>query len=125
MDRLYTYKYCSATRTCSEKRKRPIHNTQINDEATMNGTRYLVGVDVRMTMLPKKLAAAGYVSYQIGKWHLGSYTYHNIPIARGFNHSFGYLSGGEDHYSQTTSYKAFGTPSGKPPQGFATDLWRD
>jgi hypothetical protein len=35
----------------------------------------------------------------IGKWHQGFYTYDYTPLARGFDTSFGFLVGGEDHYT--------------------------
>ncbi len=33
------------------------------------------------------------------QWHLGFFTPDYTPVARGFNESFGFLEGGEDHYS--------------------------
>lgn len=38
---------------------------------------------------------------QVGKWHGGMSSPQQLPINRGFNSSFGYLSGAEDHYLQT------------------------
>jgi arylsulfatase I/J len=71
LDRVYAYHYCSPTRSSFLTGRLPLHVNQINlggGTANMSGTIYREGVDVRMTMLPKKLAASGYVSYQIGKW---------------------------------------------------------
>eukprot|EP00662_Eupelagonemidae_sp_cell21_P056085 gene56085-46671_t len=34
LDRVYTHKYCSPTRSSLMTGRLPIHNTQINDEAT-------------------------------------------------------------------------------------------
>ena len=52
------------------------------------------------TMLPRKLGQVGYVSHQVGKWHLGGINNWMTPVGRGFNSSLGYLTGGEDHYTQ-------------------------
>ena len=106
LDRMYAYHYCSPTRSSLLTGREPVNNNQINlgdlpvRIANMSGTIYREGADVRMTMLPKKLKAAGYVSYQIGKWHAGDYSFEQVPTARGFDHSFGYLTGGEDHFEQ-------------------------
>ena len=53
-------------------------------------------------MLPRKLKAANYYSYHIGKWHQGLYTPEYTPVGRGFDESFGFLEGGEDHNSSQT-----------------------
>ena len=58
------------------------------------------GIDLRMTLLPQKLQAAGYVTAAFGKWHLGARQEANLPIHRGFDHHFGFLTGGENHYTQ-------------------------
>eukprot|EP00947_MAST-08B_sp_MAST-8B-sp1_P001461 g1461.t1 len=53
-------------------------------------------------MLPKKLKAANYTSVHIGKWHQGLYTPAFTPTGRGFDHSYGFLEGGEDHNTSKT-----------------------
>ena len=52
-----------------------------------------------------------YWSIQSGKWHAGASCQANLPVNRGFNRSIGYLSGAEDHYTQTV--------------GSNVDLWQD
>lgn len=42
--------------------------------------------------------AAGYTTAHIGKWHLG-YTPETLPLAQGFDHSFGHMGGCIDNYS--------------------------
>ena len=45
------------------------------------------------------MARGGYVSHHIGKWHLGFHRDSYTPVARGFNTSYGFLEGGEDHWT--------------------------
>ena len=51
------------------------------------------GISLNYSMLPRKLKAAGYESYHIGKWHQGLYTPQHTPVGRGFDHSYGFLEG--------------------------------
>jgi arylsulfatase A-like enzyme len=90
LDRFYTYKYCSPTRSSFLSGRLPIHNTQINIGGGVHfvqmeeaGPEYFSGVDYRMTILPKKLKEGGYESYAIGKWHGGDASVHLTPKARG------------------------------------------
>ena len=121
------------------------------------GPEYFSGVDYRMTILPKKLKAAGYESYAIGKvrsystrpsasllrtrftqslgcwpaaaelqWHGGDASIHLTPKSRGFDHHFGFLSGGQDHDLQVeycaATVRGAWTPGAVEP---CVDLWRD
>eukprot|EP00038_Savillea_parva_P017558 m.20799 g.20799 ORF g.20799 m.20799 type:complete len:673 (+) comp3829_c0_seq1:86-2104(+) len=60
------------------------------------------GTNLGYAMLPKKLQAANYRSYHIGKWHQGIYTPEYTPVGRGFTESYGFLEGGEDHNTSET-----------------------
>jgi arylsulfatase A-like enzyme len=57
------------------------------------------GTNITYTMLPMKLAPAGVISHHIGKWHQGFHNIEYTPAGRGFNSSFGFLQGGEDHWT--------------------------
>ena len=58
--------------------------------------------------------AAGYATAHIGKWHLG-YTPETLPLAQGFDHSFGHMGGCIDNYSH---FYYWSGPN-------AHDLWRN
>jgi uncharacterized sulfatase len=52
-----------------------------------------MGLPVGVVTWPEPLAEHGYATALVGKWHLGTQPkYH--PTARGFNHFFGFLGGG-------------------------------
>jgi arylsulfatase A-like enzyme len=51
------------------------------------------GTHLDYAMLPKKLKAANYRSYHVGKWHQGIYTPEFTPVGRGFDFSYGFLEG--------------------------------
>jgi arylsulfatase I/J len=128
LDRTYAYHYCSPTRSSLLTGRLPIHVNQLTacgkilqgldyTGANISGKIYPCSMaDARMTKLPEKLNRVGYVSYQIGKWHAGAYSDELQPVGTGFNHSFGYMSGDEDHYTQR---------NGGGGEFGGVDLWRD
>ena len=92
----------------------PIHVTENND--------YACGEDgpapLNMTFMPKMLKKAGYKTHHVGKWHIGgSATHRATPFGRGFDTSFGYIGGEEDHYLNTNP--------GCGGCGQHVDLWRN
>ncbi len=62
------------------------------------------GIDLAYDFLPKILRKAGYATHHIGKWHQGFYTEAYTPLGRGYDTTYGFLVGGEDHYSQDSSW---------------------
>ena len=86
-------------------------------ENNVNDLNQTAGADLRMAFLPAKLREAGYATSMIGKSHLGARSIAHLPIHRGFDQHFGFLGGGEDHFTQV---------SGEDPVvGSLVDLWRD
>lgn len=106
LDRHYTFKFCSPSRSSFLSGRLPIHVNQRNGRVPDR----TYGVDLRMTLISEKLKEAGYKTHQIGKWHAGAWSVGNLPVNRGFDSSFGYLNGAEDHYTQWA-------------EGAAVDLW--
>ena len=114
LERHYTYRFCSPSRSALLSGRLPLHVNEDNPPSiTSKG-----GIDLRMTLLPQKLKQAGYVTATYGKWHLGARQWPNIPANRGFDHHLGFLTGGEDHYTQR-AYEAV-TGGHKP-----VDLWHN
>ena len=84
----------------------PHHSYQWNPPSSAT-----VGANLNMTMLPAKLKQAGYATYMVGKWHEGFVEPSYLPVNRGFDISTGFLSGGEDHFTQKV--------------GCAVDYWKN
>ena len=87
--RQYAYPWCAPSRASLMTGRLPYHVSQTT------------GLVARgHTFLPAKLKELGYTSHAIGKWHLGNLAPWQTPVGRGFDTSFGYLSGVEDHWTQ-------------------------
>ena len=110
LERLYTFKYCSPTRSSIMSGRLPIHVEQNNQN---NDILNAGGADLRMTLLPATLKKAGYSTAMTGKWHVGARSTANLPINRGFDSHLGFLKGGEDHFTQHGG------------QAGGVDLWRN
>ena len=76
-------------------------------------------------MLPKRLSEASYYSYAVGKWHQGSAYREWTPVGRGFDESYGFLGGGEDHFTQQTGTCRYNASNGKTTRGGVTDYWEE
>eukprot|EP01079_Euglenida_sp_SAG-EU17-18_P004395 gene4395-798_t len=85
LERHYTFKYCSPTRSSLMSGRLPTH---VNQNNVNNDILAGSGVDLRMTMLPQKMKQAGYQTAMIGKSHLGARSLSNLPINRGFDEHF-------------------------------------
>lgn len=96
----YVYKYCAPTRGAFLTGRFPFKLAATRS----NFIPWTLpdGTHLSYAMLPKKLASAGYVSYHVGKWHQGFVTPEYTPTGRGFNYSYGFLEGGEDHNTSLT-----------------------
>jgi arylsulfatase B len=98
LDRHYSFKYCSPARSSLMSGRLPFHVTQNNDNNIVTNPG---GADLRMTLLPQRLKQVGnYSTSLVGKWHVGARSQANLPTHRGFDHHFGFLKGGEDHFTQ-------------------------
>ncbi len=80
----------------------------------VSSTKGVAGMPTTEVTLAEMLAAAGYVTGHVGKWHLG-YTAETMPGGQGFDHTFGHMGGCIDNYSHFFYWNG---PN-------RHDLWRD
>lgn len=95
LNRFYTYKFCSPTRSSFLSGRLPLRVNVDNNPTSKPG-----GVDVRMSLISRKLKAMGYATSTSGKWHGGGYLEGQLPHRKGFDRSLVFLNGNEDHYTR-------------------------
>jgi arylsulfatase A-like enzyme len=64
---------------------------------TIDPSNPVAGIPLEEENMAEVLKKAGYSSAIIGKWHMGSHEVHH-PLNRGFDHFFGFLSGGHNYF---------------------------
>ena len=119
LDRHYTYKFCSPSRSSLLSGRLPFHVNIYNDDPTMMPGQ---GVPVNMTMISSKLKTAGYVSHFIGKWHVGMASLSTqTPQARDFETTLNYFDSGNNYYDSTTQQNCLDPETQR--EVTAVDLW--
>lgn len=56
------------------------------------------GLPLSETIMPQFFKQNNYQTWLVGKWHLGRFKKEYWPYNRGFDHFYGYLTGGVGHY---------------------------
>eukprot|EP00039_Didymoeca_costata_P016751 m.304989 g.304989 ORF g.304989 m.304989 type:complete len:479 (-) comp16443_c7_seq15:834-2270(-) len=97
MTRAYVYKFCSPTRGSMLSGRYPFRlgNTRSNFIPWSRAD----GLNLDFDTIPLRLQKAGYLTYHVGKWHLGFHNSSLLPVNRGYDSFFGYLTGMEDHFT--------------------------
>jgi len=80
LDRHYTYKFCSPSRSSFLTGRLPVHVNTYNDDPTRPGA----GVPTNMTIIAQRLREVGYRSHMVGKWHVGMAREANTPQGKAF-----------------------------------------
>jgi arylsulfatase A-like enzyme len=119
MNRFYVYPICSPTRTAlltghismrhGVFTPMPGNMTITHDEQLMN----------------EAFKDAGYMTMTAGKWHLGLTAQRDLPINRGFDHTYGSLRAGPDYWTHSRGEQKDWGRDGKTvhENGYATDLF--
>ena len=122
LDRNYVFAFCTPTRVAIMTGRSPLRfgmGKPIIDHG---------GLPLDETTLGDVFRDAGYQTWFLGKWHLGHQRRAYLPNERGWDHSYGSLTGGLDHYSHNSDV-LMGVPdwhrNGSPveEEGHTTDLY--
>jgi arylsulfatase B/arylsulfatase I/J len=99
----YVQRWCAPTRA-SLMSGRYAYNTGMNEynQHKLGVTEEMAGVPMSFDFIPKVLKKAGYVSHQVGKWHIGFFDHDHVPVGRGFETSFGYMLGASSHDNRSS-----------------------
>jgi arylsulfatase A-like enzyme len=119
LNRWYSYPICSPTRVSlltghmslrhGVFSPMPGNMTMTHDEQLMN----------------EAFKDAGYMTMTAGKWHLGMLSRRDIPINRGFDHTYGSLRAGPDYWTHGRGAQKDWARDGKTvfETGYMTDLF--
>lgn len=121
LDRHYVQPVCTPTRTALLSGRYP---GRFGPQALVPSN--LRAMDPGTPTLASALRSAGYATFQVGKWHLGSRPEWG-PTAFGFDHAYGTLAGAADpwtHAYRRGPYEQTWHRDGRPirEQGNATEL---
>ena len=122
--RVYSYKFCSPTRSSFISGRLPYHvNMENTDPASWDPTTGEgAGVATGMTGIGAVLARGGYSTAAVGKWDAGMATVHHTPAGRGFQQSLIYFHHCNDYWTSTVSNA---TDKFCSQDSATIDLWRD
>lgn len=102
--RFYTANTCAPTRTMlmsGVDNHLAGYGSQGNAENQEGQPGYEGFLNQQVVALPNYLKDAGYHTYMVGKWHLGSAP-DQVPSARGFDQTFALMDGGASYFSDMT-----------------------
>ena len=104
LDRMYSYKFCSPSRSAMQSGRSPIHvNVQNLDPVYANAddpVAGFAGIPRNMTGLGAVMAGAGYQTHFVGKWDVGMATPDHTPQGRGYGTSLAYFHHLNDYFTQ-------------------------
>ncbi|NQU24950.1 MAG: sulfatase-like hydrolase/transferase [Candidatus Nealsonbacteria bacterium] len=124
LDRFYSFPICSPTRAALMTGRSPMR-FGINGPLQPGAA----GLPLDEHLLPETFRAAGYQTWIVGKWHLGSSDEQRLPHRRGFDHFYGFIGGGVDYFAHTEfrTGEQDWQRNGKrfTEEGYSTDLFAD
>lgn len=93
LQRFYTYPLCSPTRVAFLTGQMPRRFGITQALAPREP-----GLPADLPTLPRTLQSAGYQTFLVGKWHVGS---QSPPLQSGFDHFYGYMNAEVDYFQHT------------------------
>ncbi len=122
LDRYYAFPFCTPTRVAMMTGRSPLRFGMAGPIIDHGG------LPLDETTMGEVFRSAGYQTWFMGKWHLGHGSRDYLPNERGWDHSYGSLTGGLDHYSHNSD-TLMGTPDwhrngeAVEEEGHTTDLY--
>jgi arylsulfatase I/J len=102
LDRMYSFKFCSPSRSAIQSGRNPIHvNVQNLDPTFANREDPIAGyagIPREMTGLGAVMKSAGYATHFVGKWDAGMATPDHTPRGRGYDTSLLYFHHLNDYW---------------------------
>jgi arylsulfatase A-like enzyme len=120
LDDFYTLATCTPSRCSLMTGRYPIrYGRQFN--VLRPGQQ--VGLSLAERLLPQALREAGYATAHVGKWHLGDFDPAYRPLARGFDHTYGFIAN-QKRYTHllTGGHHLQRNEEPVPDEGSMTDL---
>ncbi|MCP3929782.1 MAG: sulfatase-like hydrolase/transferase [Bacteroidetes bacterium] len=94
LNRFYAHPTCSPSRSALITGKAPLRLEFLTPLVKNNALR----LPLTETTMADYFQKNGYQTSLIGKWHLGRFSKAYWPTNRGFDHFYGFLTGGIGHY---------------------------
>mmetsp|Transcript_125716 Transcript_125716/g.367326 ORF Transcript_125716/g.367326 Transcript_125716/m.367326 type:complete len:626 (-) Transcript_125716:132-2009(-) len=135
LDRMYSFKFCSPSRSAIQSGRNPIHVNVQNLGPTYANRQDLVsgyaGIPTEMTGMGSVLKKAGYATHFVGKWDCGMATPGHTPKARGYDTSLLYFHHLNDYWDDQFYETSGSSRGGSTCHGYGgydewrpVDLWR-
>ena len=123
LNRFYTYPVCTPTRASLVSGQRMRTVGLIEPIPPWSDA----GLPLDIATLPEELRKLDYVTWKVGKWHLGDHYLEQFPNQRGFDHFYGFLSGEINYYTHLFVSALDWQRNGESLQeeGYATHLLTD
>lgn len=94
LNRFYVHPTCSPSRSALVTGKSPLRLGFLSPVSKNNR----LGLHLSEKTIADYFKQNGYQTSLIGKWHLGRFSKDYLPTNRGFDHFYGFLTGGVGHY---------------------------
>eukprot|EP00931_Biecheleriopsis_adriatica_P056364 TRINITY_DN33400_c0_g1_i1.p1 TRINITY_DN33400_c0_g1~~TRINITY_DN33400_c0_g1_i1.p1 ORF type:complete len:681 (+),score=133.82 TRINITY_DN33400_c0_g1_i1:220-2043(+) len=112
LDRHYTYKICSPSRSSLQTGRLAVHVNPVNSGVTSRNyddpVSGFAGIPRNMTGLAQKMREGGYRTHAVGKWDAGMATPDHTPKGRGYETWLGYYQHANEYWRKSTSFIATG-----------------
>ena len=122
MNRFYSNPVCSPTRASMLTGLHIFNHGVVRP--FMNPAAEQTGMPPELKIMPQYFKEAGYQTALSGKWHLGMAKEEFWPTNRGFETSYGHMTGGIGYFDHTAAGRLDWHRNGKPleEEGYSTEL---